>query len=69
MSGALVASRLRNSLVAFASAKTEALKYLDEALKASAGDAALTKTFKSYRDKVSGGTVAPKSTADPKKGA
>ena len=51
------------------SAKTEALKYLDEALKASAGDAALTKTFQSYRDKVSGGTVAPKSTADPKKGA
>ena len=51
------------------SAKTEALKYLDEALKVSAGDAALTKTFQSYRDKVSGGAAAPKSTADPKKGA
>lgn len=51
------------------SAKAEALKYLDEALKVSAGDAGLTKTFQSYRDKVSGGTAAPKSTADPKKGA
>jgi thiol-disulfide isomerase/thioredoxin len=51
------------------SAKAEALKYLDEALKVSAGDAGLTKTFQSYRDKVSGGASAPKSAADPKKGA
>ena len=51
------------------SAKAEALKYLDEALKVSAGDAGLTKTFQSYRDKVSGGAAAPKSAADPKKGA
>jgi thiol-disulfide isomerase/thioredoxin len=51
------------------SAKTEALKYLDEALKVSAGDAGLTKMFQSYRDKVSGGTAAPKSAVDSKKGA
>jgi thiol-disulfide isomerase/thioredoxin len=51
------------------SAKAEALKYLDEALKVAAGDAALTKTFQSYRDKVSGGRVSPKASVDPKKGA
>ncbi len=51
------------------SAKTEALRYLDEALKTSAGDAGLTKTFQSYRDKISGGAAAPKSAVDPKKGA
>jgi len=51
------------------SAKTEALKYLDEALKVSAGDAGLTNLFQSYRDKVSGGTAAPKSAVDSKKGA
>jgi thiol-disulfide isomerase/thioredoxin len=51
------------------SAKTEALKYLDEALKASAGDEALTRTFQSYRDKVSGGSNAPKVPAESKKGS
>ena len=51
------------------SAKTEALKCLDEALKVSAGDAALTKVFQSFRDKVSGGISAPKAAGDPKKGA
>jgi len=51
------------------SAKTEALKYLDDALKVSAGDAALTKVFQAFRDKVSGGVSAPKAAGDPKKGA
>lgn len=51
------------------SAKTEALKYLDEALKASTGDEALTRTFQSYRDKVSAGSTAPKVPAEAKKGA
>jgi hypothetical protein len=50
-------------------AKTEALKYLDEALKVSAGDAALTKTFQTFRDKVSAGGSTPKPAGDPKKGA
>lgn len=51
-------------------AKNQALKYLDEALTAAAGDAALTKSFQSYRDKVADGPAsAPKSVGDPKKGA
>ena len=51
------------------SAKTEALKYLDEALKASAGDSALTKLFQAFRDKVSAGGAAPKPAGESKKGA
>ncbi len=56
------------------SAKDQALKYLDEALAVAAGDAALTKSFQTYRDKVAAGPeatkgAAPKASADPKKGA
>ena len=51
-------------------AKEQALKYLDEALQASAGDAAMTKTFQAYREKISSGApAAPKAAVDPKKGA
>jgi thiol-disulfide isomerase/thioredoxin len=60
-------------------AKEVALKYLDEALQAAAGDAAMTKTFQAYREKiVSGATAAPgsapkgsvpKAPSDLKKGA
>jgi len=51
-------------------AKEQALKYLDEALAAAAGDAAMTKSFKSYRDKVSAEKPAnTKAAGDPKKGA
>jgi thiol-disulfide isomerase/thioredoxin len=51
-------------------AKEEALKYLDEALAAAAGDAAMTKSFKAYRDKVSAEKPAnTKAAGDPKKGA
>jgi thiol-disulfide isomerase/thioredoxin/ribosomal protein S20 len=51
-------------------AKEQALKYLDEALQASAGDAAMTKTFQAYREKINSGTPsAPKAAADAKKGA
>jgi thiol-disulfide isomerase/thioredoxin len=51
------------------SAKTEALKYLDEALKAAAGDESLTRTFQAFRDKISVGSAAPKVPAEAKKGA
>ena len=51
-------------------ARDQALKYLDEALQASAGDAAMTKTFQAYREKInSGKPAAPKAAADTKKGA
>jgi thiol-disulfide isomerase/thioredoxin len=51
-------------------AKEQALKYLDEALAAAAGDAALTKSFQAYRDKVSSGkSTAPKVPVDSQKGA
>ena len=51
------------------SAKAEVLGYLDEALKNSDGDAALTKTIQAFRVKVSAGGGAPRSAVDPKKGA
>ena len=51
------------------SAKTEALKYLDEALKAAAGDESLTRTFQALRDKISSGSAAPKVPAESKKGS
>jgi thiol-disulfide isomerase/thioredoxin len=51
-------------------ARDQALKYLDEALQASAGDAAMTKTFQAYREKInSSKPAAPKAAADAKKGA
>jgi thiol-disulfide isomerase/thioredoxin len=51
-------------------AKEQALKYLDEALVAADGDAALTKSFQAYRAKVSAGpATSPKAAIDPKKGA
>ena len=51
------------------SAKTEALKYLDEALKAAAGDESLIRTFQAFRDKISAGSAAPKVPDESKKGA
>ena len=52
------------------SAKEQALKYVDEALAAAAGDEAVTKNLKAYRDKISSESPAdPKTSADPKKGA
>ena len=51
-------------------AKTQALKYLDDALAAVAGDENMTKSFRAYRQKVSTGTnAAPQASVDPKKGA
>jgi thiol-disulfide isomerase/thioredoxin len=51
-------------------AKEQALKYVDEAIAAAADDAAMTKSFKSYRDKISAGpAAAPKAAVDPKQGA
>jgi thiol-disulfide isomerase/thioredoxin len=51
-------------------AKEQALKYIDEALAITGGDAAMTKSFKSYRDKVSAEKPAnTKAAGDPKKGA
>lgn len=51
-------------------AKAQALRYLDEALAAAAGDENMTKSFKAYRDKVSSGSSAgPKAGVDPRKGA
>ena len=52
------------------SAKAQALKYVDEALAVAAGDESLTKSFKAYREKIgSEASAAPKTSADPKKGA
>jgi thiol-disulfide isomerase/thioredoxin len=51
-------------------AKEQALKYLDEALQASAGDAAMTKTFQAYREKITAvEPAAPKPSVETKKGA
>ncbi len=51
-------------------AKEQALKYLDEALAAAAGDEGLTKSFRAYREKISAGpAAAPKAADEVKKGA
>ena len=50
-------------------AKEQALKYLDEALAAAAGDEGLTKSFRAYREKISAGPTAPKAADEVKKGA
>ena len=47
------------------SAKEQALKYLDEALKVAEGDAGLTQTIKSFRDR----TASAKPATDAKKGS
>lgn len=51
------------------SAKEQATKYVDQAIEQAAGDESMTKSFKSFRDKISSGTAAPKASVDPKKGA
>lgn len=60
-------------------AKEQALKYVDEALALTEGDESMTKAFKAFREKIVSGEAgaaagatkgaAPKSGAEPKKGA